>query len=114
MRSLRPRRGGFRDDPGWPLVSALEVFDDDTQHAAKAPIFHTRVIEPPVQRLGVDTAEEAVAVCLDETGRVDLDRIANLLGTTAEDARTRLDGHVYEDPRSEEHKSELQSLMRIY
>ncbi len=98
MRRLRPRMGGFRDDPGWPLVSALEVFDDDTQHAAKAPIFHTRVIEPPVQRLGVDTAEEAVAVCLDETGRVDLDRIANLLGTTAEDARTRLDGHVYEDP----------------
>lgn len=98
MRRLRPRMGGFRDDPGWPLVAALEMFDDDTQQATKAPIFHTRVIEPPMQRLGVDTPEEAVAVCLDETGRVDLDRIADLLGTTIDDARTRLDGQVYEDP----------------
>jgi N12 class adenine-specific DNA methylase len=98
MRRVRPRMGGFRDDPDWPLVAALEVFDDDTQDARPAAIFSERVIDPPHERLGVDTPEEAVAVCLDETGTVTLDRAAELLGIDADSARQRLGDLVYEDP----------------
>lgn len=29
MRRVRPRMGGFREDPDWPLVAALEVFDEE-------------------------------------------------------------------------------------
>ncbi|MBK5224111.1 MAG: DEAD/DEAH box helicase family protein [Acidimicrobiia bacterium] len=99
-RRLRPRMGGFRDDPDWPLVAALEVFDDDTQTARPAAIFTERIIDPPHQRLGVDTPDEAVAVCLDETGTVTLDRVAELLGTDADNARRRLGQLVYDDPTS--------------
>ncbi len=98
MRRVRPRMGGFRDDPDWPLVAALEVFDDDTQVARPAAIFTERVIDPPHERLGVDTPEEAVAVCLDETGTVTLDRAAELLGTDQATARQRLGDLVFEDP----------------
>jgi N12 class adenine-specific DNA methylase len=98
VRRIRPRLGGFRDDPDWPLVAALEVFDDSTQQAKRAPIFTERVVAPPVQRLGVDTAAEAMAVCLDETGALSLDRIADLLGTDPDGARGELEGLAYQDP----------------
>lgn len=98
MRRIRPRMGGFRDDPDWPLVAALEVFDDETQEARPAAIFHERVIDPPHPRHGVDTPDEAIAVCLDETGTVTLDRVAELLGTDAEGARQQLGELVYDEP----------------
>lgn len=98
MRRVRPRMGGFRDDPDWPLVAALEVFDDETQQARPAAIFTDRVIDPPTERLGVDTADEAVAVCLDESGAVTIERVAELLGTDTGRARTDLGELVYDDP----------------
>ena len=100
LRRIRPRMGGFRDDPDWPLVAALEVFDDETQQARPAAIFTQRIISPPVERLGVDSAEEAVAVCLDEAGALDLGRIAELLGTDEEEARDSLRGLAWEEPGS--------------
>ncbi len=102
LRRARPRMGGFRDDPDWPLVAALEVFDDETQHAAPAAIFTRRVISPPPERLGVDTGAEALAVCLDETGTVGLERVTELLGVDLDTARQELDGLVWEDPGSGE------------
>ncbi len=98
MRRNRPRMGGFRDDPDWPLVAALETFDDETQQARPAAIFTDRVIAPPTPRLGVDTPAEAVAVCLDETGTVTLERAAELLGIDTDQARSELGDLVYEDP----------------
>ncbi len=102
VRRIRPRMGGFRDDPDWPLVAALEVFDDETQVARRSAIFDQRIISPPVQRLGVDSPAEAVAVCLDETGRLDLGRIAELLGTGVDAARAELGDTAWEDPASGE------------
>ena len=98
MRRVRPRMGGFRDDPDWPLVAALEVFDDESQQARPAAIFTDRVIDPPTERHGVDTADEAVAVCLDESGAVAIERVAELLGTDPARARAELGDLVFEDP----------------
>ncbi len=100
LRRIRPRMGGFGDDPDWPLVAALEVFDDETQQARPAAIFTQRIISPPVARLGVDSADEAIAVCLDEAGALDLGRIAELLGTDEEEARKALKGLAWEEPGS--------------
>lgn len=98
MRRVRPRMGGFREDPDWPLVAALEVFDEETQEARPAGIFHERVIDPPYERHGVDTPGEAVAVCLDEAGTITIDRAAELLGTDAATARQQLGDLVYDEP----------------
>lgn len=102
MRRIRPRMGGFRDDPDWPLVAALEVFDDETQQARPAAIFTERVVSPPVERHGVDSASEALAVALDETGTADLERLAELLGTEPDVARAELGEQVFEDPTTGE------------
>ncbi|HWL43144.1 MAG TPA: SNF2-related protein [Ilumatobacter sp.] len=98
LRRVRARVGGFRDDPDWPLLTALEDFDDETQTADKAAIFTERVISPTPPRLGVDTPAEAVAVCLDETGNVTIERVGELLGVNPTDARTQLGTLVYDDP----------------
>jgi len=98
MRRVRPRMGGFREDPDWPLVAALEVFDEETQEARPAAIFNERVIDPPHERHGVDTPDEAIAVCLDETGTVTIARAAELLGTDTAAARQQLGALVFDEP----------------
>jgi N12 class adenine-specific DNA methylase len=100
FRRVRPRMGGFREDPDWPLVVALEVFNDETQQARPAAIFHDRIIDPPHERHAVDSPDEAVAVCLDESGKVTLERAAELLGVDPTSARQRLGQLVYDEPGS--------------
>jgi N12 class adenine-specific DNA methylase/SAM-dependent methyltransferase len=99
-RRVPARLGGFREDPEWPTLSAIEVYDEDTGSASPAAIQQRRVINPPAPHLGADTADEALAICLDERGRVDLDRIAELLGVDLSEAETEIADRVYEDPES--------------
>jgi len=89
--------GGIRNDPTFATVAALEVFDEETQTAAKAPIFSTDVVGPRPARTSADTVEAALAISLDETRAVDVTRIATLLGIDTEQAREALVGRVYPD-----------------
>ena len=96
-----PKLGGFRSDPDFPSLLALEVFDPETQSASKAAIFSERVVGPREVRGRADSPEEAVTICLDETGSVTTDRVAALLGIDAADARSRLGSLVFDDPASD-------------
>src|SRR5690606_15972930 len=98
LRRVRPRMGGFREDPDWPLVAALEGFDEDTQEARPAAIFHERGIDPRHERHAVDTAERAVAVCLDEPGTVTRERGAGRPRSDPAPARTKLGELAYDEP----------------
>lgn len=100
LRRVRPRMGGFRNDPDWPLVAALEVFDERSQEAQPAAIFSRRVVDPPRRRVDIDDPEEAVAVCLDESGTVTAKRVAELLRVDPVEARSSLGELVYDDPES--------------
>jgi N12 class adenine-specific DNA methylase len=88
----------LRSDPFAALVQALETFDEINQTAAAAGILTERVVVPRAPRLGADTPQDALAICLDTRGRVDLREIAHLLGTDQADARARLGELVYDDP----------------
>src|SRR5699024_11697342 len=48
--------------------------------------------------LGAESAADALALVRDATGSVDLDQIADLLGTSTADAREQLRGMVFDDP----------------
>ncbi|GLW34471.1 hypothetical protein [Actinoplanes regularis] len=99
MRRQRPPAvSRLRADPFAPVVLALEIFDAETQTAAKADIFTQRVVARRAPRLGADTPAEALAICLDEHGEVRLDVIGWLLGVTPEQARTALGTLVFDDP----------------
>ena len=88
----------LRGDPFGPLVVALEVFDEQEQTAAGASILSGRVVAPIPPVRGVESPADAISVSLDRTGGVDLELIAELLGTDGSDARAALAGHVFEDP----------------
>jgi N12 class adenine-specific DNA methylase len=98
LARIRPPQGGFRSDPHSPAVYALELYDEELNQTERASIFTERVVAPRVPRLGADTPADAVAICLDTHGRVDLREIARLLGRTEEQARADLQGLVYADP----------------
>ncbi|MFZ2173861.1 MAG: DUF3072 domain-containing protein, partial [Rhodococcus sp. (in: high G+C Gram-positive bacteria)] len=75
-KKMRHLEGAIRYDPAIQLVRSIEIFDEDTQQARKSKIFTEDVITPPQRAQSAQDVAEALAVSLDETGQVDLDRIA--------------------------------------
>jgi N12 class adenine-specific DNA methylase len=98
-RRRPPALSAFSRDPDYALVLGLEHYDDSTQRAYKAQIFHNRV-HVRIQRKEVaDSPAEALALCLDECGTIDMGVIARLLGLDVAEVPARLGELVYEDPR---------------
>lgn len=97
----RPLMGGFRADPDFVTVLAAEDYDPDTQTAAPAAILIRRVNRPPVPITSAQTAAEALAVTLGETGTVDVDRIADLLRLPPAAVPAALGDLVYADPEAD-------------
>ena len=98
QRRTPPATRAFRQDPGAALVFALENYDEQAQRATPAGLLLGRVRAPRPVVTSVDTAEDALAVCLDRHGRIDLVEIAGLLGVDEAAARGQLTGLVFEDP----------------
>lgn len=94
----RPSMGGFRRDPDSVAVLALEQFDQNTGEAAPAPILLRRVGAHPTPAVSASSAEEALAITLGECGRVNLDRIARLLGVSTAGAEAELGDLIFTDP----------------
>jgi len=94
----RPALGGFRRDPDYSTVIAMEQFDQNDGTASPAPILLRRVNRRPAPVERVDTAGEALAVSLGETQTVELARISCLLGLDTEaEAQDALGELVFED-----------------
>lgn len=78
----------------------LELTDAQGRFAGKADMLSRRVITPiPPMPDRAETAQDALAVSLDRTGRVDMTLIRHLLGDCDEEwAAGQLDGQVLRDP----------------
>ncbi|MGI8313454.1 AAA family ATPase [Saccharopolyspora hattusasensis] len=94
----RPSMGGFAADPDYPLVLSLEDFDDASNTGKKAAIFHRRVNRPRPRLERAENPEHALTISLDETGRVDLDRIGELLDTAPHAVPEALGELIFFDP----------------
>ncbi|KWX03232.1 hypothetical protein LI90_4283 [Carbonactinospora thermoautotrophica] len=94
----RPTMGGFRRDPDFVTVLALEDFDDETRTAKPAAILTRRVNRPRQRATHADTPAEAVALCRDELGYIDPPTIARLLGIPVDQVPEKLQGLAFEDP----------------
>lgn len=97
-RITPPAIARFRQDPQSGLVRALERFDEETQTAAPAALLEQRVVVPRPVKRGAETPAEAIALSLDQSGRVELDAVADMLGVDETEARAMLDDLVYDDP----------------
>nr|WP_278116304.1 DEAD/DEAH box helicase family protein [Mesorhizobium sp. WSM4875]WIE94734.1 DEAD/DEAH box helicase family protein [Mesorhizobium sp. WSM4875] len=93
----RPNLQPFLDDPDCWLVAAIEDYDLENNTAKPGPIFTERVIAPP-DALVIASAADALAVVLNECGRVDLDHIAELLHRDAADVVAELGSAIFRDP----------------
>ena len=79
-----------QEDADSPFVLALEDYNRDTGEAAKAAIFTKNTVKPIVTVTHADTVEEALTVSMNETGTVDVGRIAQLTGQQVEDVRREM------------------------
>lgn len=93
----RPNLQPFLDDPDCWLVASIEDYDLESDTARPGPIFTQRVIAPPAPPT-IASAADALAVALNECGRVDLDHIAELLHRDPEDVIAELGSAIFRSP----------------
>jgi N12 class adenine-specific DNA methylase/adenine-specific DNA methylase len=93
----RPNIQPFLDDPDCWLVASIEDYDLETNTAKPGPIFSERVISPPAPPM-INSAADALAVVLNERGRVDIDHIAELLHRDSDDIVGELGSAIFRDP----------------
>ena len=98
----RANRLAFSDDSSYYLLCSLEVLDDDGKLEHKADMFHKRTIKQQRSVDSVDTASEALAVCIGEKACVDLDFMASLMGGNEKIPQIveDLNGVIYKEPNS--------------
>jgi N12 class adenine-specific DNA methylase/predicted RNA methylase len=66
----------MRGDTGWPLLLALEIWDDENQTATKADIFTKRTVGIPEIPQKVDNVKDAMLISLSVFGKIDLRDVA--------------------------------------
>ena len=93
----RPNLQPFLDDPDCWLVASIEDYDLENDTAKPGPIFTERVISPPAPPV-IASAADALAVVLNERGRVDIDHIAELLHRDPDDVVAELGSAIFRDP----------------
>lgn len=101
--SARANTLAFKGDPDLPLLLSLEIYDEETESAAKADLFHKRTVSMPKVPTKAETPEEALAISLQQFGRINLDFIGGLVGQTAKEVvgKLKADGKVFLNPETD-------------
>ena len=100
----------FRGDPDLPLLCSLEDYNEETKKAVKTAIFRERTIHQTKTAEAAETAQDALVLTLNETGRVDLGRMEMLLRRPPEDFLPEMKGMVYRNPQTDAWETEDQYL----
>lgn len=79
----------MESDPDGPFLRALEEWDPKTKKHSKMPIFTQRVVRGLGQQTA-STPKDAMLVSLNTVGRLDFDRMAELLGRPPDEIRAEL------------------------
>src|SRR6266571_2575041 len=88
----------FISDPDHPLLLSLEHYDAEKKTATKSVVFERRTLEryKPIEH--VETASEALAISLNETGGIHWERMASLTGYSVKEIQAELGSQVYQNP----------------
>jgi|GEM_PF-1527659 len=97
-------------DPKLGLLRAMESFDEQTQVADPGALMTQNVVEyrPRPERAG--SVVDAIAISLDETRRLDLDRIGDLLQMDETTVRAAVLDHAFVEPETHELVSSVSYL----
>ncbi len=89
----------FFEDPDYPLLLSLENYDLEMGTAEKRAVFTRRTIEGYKPVAQVETASEALAVSLNETGGVHWERMSALTGLSERQLQAELGNQVFLNPQ---------------
>ena len=101
LLSSNANKRAFGQDSSYCLLTSLEFLDDKGELKRKADIFTKRTIRRAETVTSVDTASEALAVCIGERAGVDLSYMAQLSGKTEEELTEELAGVIFKNPIGE-------------
>ena len=93
----RGNRSAFRDDTFYPLLSSLEVLDENGEFERKADMFTKRTIRAQAPISHVDTPEEALALSIGERAGIDMPYMSRLTGMDEASLAQQLQGYIYRD-----------------
>src|SRR5690606_27106757 len=85
----------YRMDVEGVLASALEVVNEDGT-IERGAVLKGRVLKKPTEPT-IRTVQDAMMVQLNRDGRLNIDQVAKLAGTTREAVIAELDSAIYED-----------------
>lgn len=92
-------RNAFSEDSEYALLTALEIYDDETKKYNKADIFEKRTIKPYKEIEHTETAEESLMVSLNQLGYVDLEYMSKLCDKDIEIIAEELKGKIFRNPK---------------
>lgn len=90
----------FADDSSLPLLTSLEILDEEGNLQRKADMFTKRTIKPQKEITHVETSTEALAVSISEKAAVNIPFMETLTGKTEEEIVQDLKGVIYLLPSS--------------
>jgi N12 class adenine-specific DNA methylase len=90
----------MRSDPNWPLMLALEIWDEDTESVMKADIFAKRTVGLPEIPDSADNVKDALLISLAVHGRIEFRDMARRMGKAVREVidQLRAEGLAYRDP----------------
>lgn len=94
----RANRLAFDKDSSYYLLCSLEILDDNGKLERKADMFYKRTIKQHKSVTHVDTASEALVVCIGERACVDIAFMSQITGKSESELTKDLHGVIYKDP----------------
>ena len=94
----RANSSAFSNDSSFPLLSALEVLNENGELERKADLFYKRTIKPHKAVTEVDTADESLAVSMGEKACIDMEYMQQLSGKSEEELFDDLKGVIFLNP----------------
>ena len=88
----------FQHDDDYNTIAALEIVDTEKKTVEKAEIFSKRTIMPEVEIVSCDTPEEALQICIDRKGKVDIAYMAQLVGVEPSEIISELGNELFRNP----------------
>ena len=88
----------FQHDDDYNTIAALEIVDTEKKTVEKAEIFTKRTIMPEVEIVSCDTPEEALQICIDRKGKVDIAYMAQLVGVEPSEIISELGNELFRNP----------------
>ena len=92
----------LKEDSNFPLVSSIEILDEEENFKAKGDIFSKRTITKAKTIDHVDTSLESLVLSMSEKGYVDFDYMESLTGKERPTLIEELRGEIYLSIREEQ------------